>query len=385
MSGTIKLRSPYYVKTTPTANAHYVAIGLKMWQGGVTSPPSSFTYNLVKFVVDNQDFVIFEVTSLARDYLRITFDGSYNGDLGLWLRYDYTIYDNTNTSLLSFGETRECSDGYTEFKDGLNYISNGLEHYMQTNTCLQIPRNEKTCVPVNAIYTEFVKFYNDGELVKNVGQFPAYGGTGIISNVCYEVPADDYYDRITNLGPDNHVIRNVCTDAFFGAVDYGAVDTIVVESYDPNDRTSISVERVDECKYPIHKLTFVNKFGALQDLYMFKNSVETMRVKDTTFKRNLLVESDFSYNTTEHQKRTIHKEGNKSITLASGYIGECLVPAYEELFLSEQVWLTELATSDIYPVYLSDKSLEYKTHLNDKLIEYKLAFEYAFDQVNNIR
>ena len=277
MSGTIKLRSPYYVKTTPTTNAHYVAIGLKMWQGSVTSPPSSFTYNLVKFVVDNQDFVIFEVTSLARDYLRITFDGSYNGDLGLWLRYDYTIYDNTNASLLSFGETRECSDGYTEFKDGLNYISNGLEHYMQTNTCLQIPRNEKTCVPINGIYTEFVKFYNNGELVKNVGQFPAYGGTGIISK-----PKVMKYRRTTIMtgsqisAQTTTSFANVCTDAFFGAVDYGAVDTIVVESYDPNDRTSISVERVDECKYPIHKLTFVNKFGALQDLYMFKNSVETM-------------------------------------------------------------------------------------------------------------
>jgi hypothetical protein len=180
------------------------------------------------------------------------------------------------------------------------------------------------------------------------------------------------------------VIRNSCVDAFFDAIDYGSIDTIVVESNDPLQISTISVKRITECKYEVFKLSFVNKFGAIQDLYMFKNSKQQLKTKDTTFQRNLLTESTFNYDTTEHQKRTILKQGNKSITLNSGYVGECLNPAFEELFLSEQIWLTN-GMAEISPVYLSDKSFKYKTHLNEKLINYDLNFEFAFDQINNIR
>mgnify|MGYP000630167779 CR=1 FL=1 len=98
MSATIKLRSPYYIKTTPTTNTYYVAIGLKMWQGAELSPPSTYTYNLTKFVVDDQDFVIFEVSALARDYLKITNNGQYNQDTALFLRYDYTCFDSNGAT-----------------------------------------------------------------------------------------------------------------------------------------------------------------------------------------------------------------------------------------------------------------------------------------------
>ncbi len=382
MSTTIKLRSPYYVKTTPTTNTSYVAIGLKMWQGNITSAPATYTYNLTKFVVDNQDFVIFEISNLGRDYLKLTYDGTLSADSALFLRYDYTCYDSTGTSLFSFGEVLPCADGYTEFKDGMNYRPTN-EHLLQSNLCMQVPVNAKTCIAVNGANTNSVKFYEQGAIVNNVGVSWLNNTQTLNQHICYEVDQDDYYTRVENITNGN-VVRNICVDSFYGSIDYGAVDKIVVEENDPAFSSTIQVQRLSECKYPIHKITFVNKFGVMQDLYMFKNSKEKMRVTDKTFKRNLLTESTFNYDTTEHQKRTILKQGNKEIRLNSGYIGECLVVAFEELFLSEQVWLTDNA-SNIYPVYLKDKNLDYKTSLNDKLINYTINFEYAFDAINNIR
>lgn len=378
----IKLRSPYYIKTTDTANTHYVALGLRFWQGPISPIPGSYNYNLTKFAVDNQEFVIFEIASLARDYLKLKYSGTYTEDYGLWIRYDYTAFDVNGTALLSFGETLLGSDGYTEFEDGLNYLPS-LQDVLISNRCLQIPVNEKTCIPINGFNTTAVKFYSGGVLVKNQGITYNDTSANSVRNICYEVDQDDYYGRVANI-PNSSFVRSSCVDAFYGTIDYGAVDTIVVDNQDPNVSTTINVTRTIECRYPINKLSFVNKYGAIQDLFLFKKSEKQLNVSDTTFKRNLLAEADFNYDTTEHQKRTILKQGNKSITLNSGYINECLNPAFEELFLSEQVWLTD-NTDNIRPVYLQDKSFKYKTHLNEKLINYTLLFEFAFDQINNIR
>jgi len=379
---TIKLRSPYYIKTQPTANTHYVAIGLRFWQGNISPIPGTYDYNLTKFSVDSQDFVIFEIASLARDYLKVKYSGTNTEDLAVWMRYDYTAFDDTGAQLYSFGETLIGSDGYTEFEDNLNYLPS-LQDVLITNRCLQIPVNERTCIPVNGFNTTAVKFYSGGMLVENRGIVFDQTSSNAILNVCYEVVPDDYYNRVEAI-TGGFVIRSICVDSFFGTIDYGEVDTIVVENQDPNISSTISVTRTTECKYPIHKLSFVNKYGAVQDLFMFKNSKQQLKVSDKTFKRNLLTESTFSYDTTEHQKRTILKQGNKSIVLNSGFINECLNPAFEELFLSEQVWLTD-DMSQIRPVYLSDKSFKYKTHLNEKQINYTLNFEFAYDQINNIR
>ena len=33
---------------------------------------------------------------------------------------------------------------------------------------------------------------------------------------------------------------------------------------------SITVKEIEECKYPVHKITFVNRWGAMQDLFFFQ-------------------------------------------------------------------------------------------------------------------
>jgi hypothetical protein len=76
--------------------------------------------------------------------------------------------------------------------------------------------------------------------------------------------------------------------------------------------------------------------------------------------------------------------------LSSGYYPEGANPYFEELLLSDQVWLTQPdpynpSTEQVVPVIITTSSFTYKTSLNDRLIDYVMEFEMAFDYINNVR
>ena len=145
---------------------------------------------------------------------------------------------------------------------------------------------------------------------------------------------------------------------------------------------TINVNRVCENKYNPIKVTFVNKFGALQDLWFFKKRVESLSVRRDSFKRNILT-SGGQYNTFKHAKRTLNVIGNEKFTCNSGYVDEQMNEVFKELMLSEQIWAT--IDGIVNPIDVVSSELQYKTSLNDKLINFTIDFEYAYDTINNIR
>ena len=77
-------------------------------------------------------------------------------------------------------------------------------------------------------------------------------------------------------------------------------------------------------------------------------------------------------------------------TLSSGYYPEYTNQFFEQLLLSEYVWLTRPkkenpSADETVPVTVKTSSMKFKTSVNDKLIEYTIDFEEAFDLINNIR
>lgn len=145
---------------------------------------------------------------------------------------------------------------------------------------------------------------------------------------------------------------------------------------------TINVNRVCEPKYSPIKITFVNRFGALQDLWFFKKTVESLSVKRDSFKRNILT-SGGQYNTFKHAKRTLNVIGNEKFTCNSGFVDEQMNEVFKQLMLSEQIWAT--ISGIVHPVDIVSSELQYKTSLNDKLINFTVDFEYAYDTINNIR
>ena len=152
----------------------------------------------------------------------------------------------------------------------------------------------------------------------------------------------------------------------------------------------VDIIRVDCTKYGDgHKVTFVNKFGALQDIWFFLKSVNTTNKKQEQFQRNIIT-STGSYNVNTHTKQDYNTVANTSISLSSGYYPEWANQWFEQLLLSEQVWLTrtdpfDSSADEVVPVNVKKNSMIQKTSLNDKLIDYTFDFDMSFDYINNIR
>ena len=142
---------------------------------------------------------------------------------------------------------------------------------------------------------------------------------------------------------------------------------------------------LDECKYEPKKVTFVNKFGALQDMYFFKKAVEKMNVEKETYKANII--SNGTYNRSTHVNKEFNVVGKESVTLSSGFLNEEYNEVFKQMMLSEKVWITNLTDTEeqILPINVKTSNITYKTSLNDRLVEYTFDFDNSYDTINNIR
>ena len=145
----------------------------------------------------------------------------------------------------------------------------------------------------------------------------------------------------------------------------------------------VDVITLDECKYEPIKLTFVNRFGALQDLWFFKKSIEKVNTKKETFNRFTINSDTGVYDTSIHQNQTFNVSSSKKLTINTGYVDDSYNSLMQELMQSEQIWM-EL-NSVVTPINLDTNSLTFKTGVNDKLVDYTVEVSYSFDAINNIR
>jgi hypothetical protein len=139
-------------------------------------------------------------------------------------------------------------------------------------------------------------------------------------------------------------------------------------------------------KYEPIRVTFVNKYGALQDIYFNRRSNDSISVTTEDYKASIVDLSTLSYDKTSHQQRTLNLVGKESITLNTDYIDESCNEHIRELMLSEQLWMTKLTDEEtIIPLRLRSQSTQLKKSVNEKLIQYTMQFDFAFDKINNIR
>ena len=130
----------------------------------------------------------------------------------------------------------------------------------------------------------------------------------------------------------------------------------------------------------------------MQDLWFFLKNVKTTESTKETYNSNTIDISSGSatYSVNAPTKSVFNKTATQRITLSSGYYPEGANPFFEELLLSNQVWLTQTdpynpSSTQYVPLIVSSSSFTYKTSLNDKLIEYTIDFEMAFSYINNVR
>ena len=114
-------------------------------------------------------------------------------------------------------------------------------------------------------------------------------------------------------------------------------------------------------------------------MHFVGQSRKKLSTKGDEVKRNIRFGGTYSIN--KHQYRTLFKNGRRSINLNSGFVDESLYPAFEELMMSEFVWMTQNGITQ--PIVIKTSSLSEQKQNNESLINYQIEVELAHDVINN--
>lgn len=321
-----------------------VVVDLYVWDGTESDQPVSPAYTINKSVISGQTNITLEIAELVRDYFTITFNDDYNS-IARYVRTVVSSFDDSDEPFETnpIVTTYVALDGYGYFEEGTNPELD--RHALISSTNIYLPEGTAGKLPIFA---------------EGVGK----------------VIIDGVTTQITDNGNTNQKVQYVTIPA----------DKSSIQVFDTDDSTlkkTITISNICEPKYTPFKITFVNKFGAFQDLYFFKKTSEVTNVTDELFKKNIITNTASTYNTYDNQRGRINVNAQTSLTMNTGFVSEIMNQTIEELFYSENVYIRyENKTLAVIP---KSKSLQYKTSLNDKLINYTVEFDFAFDRINNVR
>ena len=345
------------------ADLSKIFVELYVYTGTLTTDkPSTYDARLVSDAVvqTNGNYrAQVDISEFARDLVDVSYTGS-TASAAVWIEYDLYYADTGDTSLTLEGSYSLTGlDGGGYFEDGYNWT--GSNRVLMSSDYVIVPRGGGVEIPVlQDDLTQFllarfsVVLHNSGPLstTENTANVVYYGNTNLADNA----------------------------------------DRAIFKFSSGSDR-EINIRYVDECLNENIRVTFVNKYGAIQDLYFFGKNAKLLTTSNTTYKRNLL--SGGTYNTKKHQNSILSKNGVNSFTLNSGFYPEDANGTFEELLLSEQVWITlpsdfvdgvKTDVSDVvYPVNIKTSSLQLKKQVYDDLINYTIDFEIANDKISTVR
>ena len=378
----INTRSPYWLIASDD-EISYAILKLYVYTGNSSNVPSQPTYTIRKSVLSGGYNVSFEIAELVRDELDTIFDGDYNGQ-AVWVKSVLEYFDDSDESIATDTETTIAFDGYNYFEEQTTDEGN----IMITNRELFVLEDNTFRLPIyTGLNAPTVVFYKDGEIIASerfsydqdssnqIKYVSIYGDT---------VNWDTFEERVFEDGAVDFE-SSVCLQSFFNNYSIGAVDKIEVSASGQKIET-IKVNVLEECKYEPKKVTFINKFGALQDMYFFKKAVEKMTVKKESYKANIL-NTNKTYSISSHTNRDFNITAKESITLSSGFLSEEYNEVFKQMMLSEKVWITNIIETgeQVLPINVKTSNITYKTSLNDRLVDYTFDFDYSFNVINNIR
>jgi len=364
----INTRSPYFV-SIEDENISYAELKIYVWEGDKNTPPSEEKYYLKKNTLSGITKVSFEVSELIRDFIGVKFsfssilqDGIENqvedgysrfiitasdsGNSVVWAKLDLKAYNSNDAEIAASPETNLALDSYSYFENSAFNVEHSS--ILISNRNLILLREDSYNLPI---------------YVKSNPTVTLYNGSTVVKTQSY-TSSDESDEQIE----------------YFNIFDIGDLTSIVV--VDDNRTETIKLSVISECKQTPSKVTFLNKFGVLENMHFLKKHVETINVNKDSYKSNILTFGN-SYDNTNHVNRDFNINANESISLSSGFLNEGYNETLKQLLLSEQVWNTK--SNFTKPINVKTSSKIYKTSLNDKLVEYTIDFENSFDTINNIR
>jgi len=339
------IRSPQYISAiSGTSGTASVKLTISI--------EGTIQYTLIKDAEQGVP-VLFEWGELARDYLDITWNGT---DYGVLPAFDIILvlnfWDAPNAGGNQLGgnssQTHFGLDGYGTFYEGASPFVSATEfpaisNYNQSGSTSS---GEK-------IYTMYAP--------KNIAvQIPSI----LNGTVKYNASGINATEKIVN-GTIINIVRVPCT------------------------KYTASLSRYSDTSNDTgYRVSFINKFGAIQSEFFTLKAVQKISSSRKTFNSNTIT-STGTYSINNHTKQNFDIQGSQSITLDSFYVPEYYNNVFTEMLLSEKVWVRFRvpSTGDFttVPINISTSGFTYKNSLNDRLIQFTFSFEMSFDFINNVR
>ena len=377
----INLRSPYFV-INQEANLTQCDLTVYVHTGAQSSTTTGAQYSLSSTAItpaSGNPYTVFDISELARDYIESTFSGTYSCTT-VWVNYQITRYISSVAQTPSSVVQLTGFDGYHYFEDGeqSSATSYTAPNLLQSNTVIYKHDDAVVRIPVLQDNVTDVTFLNKGQIVNELAITPAL--TTSTSVIRYVANTGASYDTFkARVEADGGTLEESCLGNVFNRYSYAPADAVLLET--SSGVTRIAIKDIEACKYTPYKLTFINKFGALQDLWFFSLSKESLSVQSDTYKANIL--SIGSYSINDRQNVVMTRNGTESISMNSGWYPESYNEVFRQLMLSEEVWIDY--DSNILPVNVSSNGMEFKKHVNDKLINYNISVEFANNKINSVR
>ena len=347
---------------------------LYCWTGQFESDrPTTAQYTISKSNPDSNNTVRFEISELIQDFINITFNDDYDViDTSCWWYYVKTNQYSDLSTPTSTTQYGLATKGYTYFEDGFN--SSLSSSKLISNEYLYIPKS--------------IRYY-----------IPIYAGPGGVTNIIYytidssgvesEAGSETItpYNQVPTTETSSDYIKYIGSSIQASKIEIisGNTSSSTYSSITSTSKETIYPIFVCDTKYTNHKVSFINKFGAIQDLYFNKKRQDRLSVKKDNFVTSTIrsTTSSATYDTFTPSNVVQDVASTKSITLNTGYLRDEYNETIRQLLQSENIWIRE--SNKTLPILVKDSNFQYKTSLNDKLINYTINFEYAFDGINNIR
>ena len=349
------ISTPFYFETTVSATFE-----LYVWSGDILNVPPTPTYTLTK-IRPSIDYTEFNtnVSKLVGEQI----DGKPTIDLSLptqivdttdaevkWFKYIASYNDPTIGKIADIEDLLISTDGYGYFLEGVNPTK-----------------------PTNDILTScaYRKVSRDGFVL-----LPFINNGRITSiDIKTENLELDVTETITSANNSNKAVQYLEID-----LSQITTDRFLTVTFQPKKELIVTYEIDDECRYEPKQIIFKNRYGVYEVLTFFKKSNNSIKVTDKDFVNAYI--SDGTYSTTDHQKQKINIQGSESISLRSGYIKDTENSIYQEMLLSEKLYIWQ--ANQLVPINKKTSSLEFKTRINDKLVNYNIDFEYAYNLIQNV-
>ena len=330
----IALRNPQFKFIDARASAKSVVCSVTI--------DGTLRYTLIKnlpTILTGTQTINFDIAELARDYIEITYQSSY---------VPQTV--DIETNLKSYDA---INGGGTVIDEPATITDKGFEAY--------------------------------GTFEEGVNPIVPFGRTA----PTYLIPINEDTDTFTILAPNNQTGKLPSVTSLGGTI--ATSFTSSATSVTNVDGVVCDIKRIDCTKYGEGKrIIYINKYGAQQDLWFFLKETRNIARTNEGYKSNTITYpngSSATYNIQNAPNKVFNTQAKQTHTLSSGYYPEFLNQQFEELLLSEYIWLSTFKKGSgvIIPVKVKTSTVAFKTSVNDRLIEYTMEFEEAYDYINNIR